>query len=1151
MKHSCVNSTCCAFLIWISRSLSVFAGADESPATPPAETLAARGGDNDAGNAQKPAEAELDATPKQVRGVWTITKDTVVSPADPLSLLQLGLRPPEEYVVSMKVRRQSGDNTFALGLPVDGRRVLVVIDAHAGQFSGLEYVDGMPINRQAAARRGKKLELDRDVKLMCIVAKGKLACVVDGVKIADWRGDGLRFSIPRDYAVPDRQALFLATVASQFRISDIRLLLPGDAAPGAAKLMEGSPVVPNLPVDEVVGAPLRIRIPLLGEDELRIFSDRMQWVHGSGLFPLFVTVNDSTWYAKHKPVLEDVDGRSPVPDSLNFQTVEARLNEGMLPVRWSARTDHLAVQLTSIGIKPPEYVISLRNGPEFPKVAQSPEALARLKKSLDRGPRPISPDKTSSVQSDVDSLSHEWRRSRLALAFDKHGKKDAVWAAAGRDYLERIARSPAEPLDDLIAAGQAVIDAGCDDPLLCCEHARRLFETGRPGFAEPLVLHSVLAFERMEYPRRCTRHAPALLASVYRTHTDAGKQAQALRLFQRAVVESAEAACESFAPGHQRAFFEELMDDMQDGPRNPLAGCRSRIAKAVSLAPTADRWLSHMLTAVTLSGPGTLRLPLDPLTVAPNDGSGPLASRVRLARDYLIEAWNLHPEFPEAAARLITVTWDLGRTVPETPRFWFDEAVAAQFDFQEAYERLLDTMRPESGGSNERMIAFGLECAATRRFDTSIPRVLLQAARLVSQGIGSVRPLLAQLGAEKTLFDVMDADERQVESDPANLTRVRTEHMVLCWQISLAQEFRARMKQLNGAPDASVLKDAYLSLPYLQRDADSPAFEAPEIRPLQTFVSFGGVKHIALAPDNRTLVTYLGNDVPLFIWDLVTGKSEPLPSPNRDMYGDLLFTSDGKRLAGLQANNAHVPRQPLLAPDGVAPSGSGTVQIWDFPNLERKELWPVDRYSIFSMAWHPDERMFVVGMGGGFAVVCDADTGRFLAMTDGRGPKASSVAISPDARQLVVGYQDGVTRWYNLPDADQMFQAKEALKLEKLDEAREHQKYLYWVRFSPDGKYLVASDLTSPMSVWDAATRKVIRRIEGDRPVISSDGKYLMTCGNGKRRQVMWNLETGRPLVRLMTTGVGAVSTFSSDGDFVITAGVESYIHVWSIKPYK
>ena len=88
---------------------------------------------------------------------WTTVDDWLVSPADPIALLSLTDDVPAEYTVSLKVRRLTGKNTFALGIPVGKQQVLVALDAHAGTVSGLEFLDGKHVHDNAATYRGRLL----------------------------------------------------------------------------------------------------------------------------------------------------------------------------------------------------------------------------------------------------------------------------------------------------------------------------------------------------------------------------------------------------------------------------------------------------------------------------------------------------------------------------------------------------------------------------------------------------------------------------------------------------------------------------------------------------------------------------------------------------------------------------------------------------------------------------------------------------------------------------------------------------------------------------------------------------------------------------------------------------------------------------------
>ena len=103
------------------------------------------------------------------------------------------------------------------------------------------------------------------------------------------------------------------------------------------------------------------------------------------------------------------------------------------------------------------------------------------------------------------------------------------------------------------------------------------------------------------------------------------------------------------------------------------------------------------------------------------------ANQVTEAYRHFAAAYETHPERPEAATRLIEVACLGGAPQGETPRLWFDRAVAAQFDWFDAYIEMLIGLDPQNGGTLDGLYEFGLECAATKRYDTQVPFMLVQA----------------------------------------------------------------------------------------------------------------------------------------------------------------------------------------------------------------------------------------------------------------------------------------------------------------------------------------------------------------------------------------------------------------------------------------
>ncbi len=91
------------------------------------------------------------------------------------------------------------------------------------------------------------------------------------------------------------------------------------------------------------------------------------------------------------------------------------------------------------------------------------------------------------------------------------------------------------------------------------------------------------------------------------------------------------------------------------------------------------------------------------------------------ARKHLEAAWRARPDQPHAAAIMIAVVMGDGAKRGENERLWFDRATAACFDYNNAYVRYRQALLPRWGGSYGTMLAFGLACVDSGRFDTFAP----------------------------------------------------------------------------------------------------------------------------------------------------------------------------------------------------------------------------------------------------------------------------------------------------------------------------------------------------------------------------------------------------------------------------------------------
>lgn len=106
------------------------------------------------------------------------------------------------------------------------------------------------------------------------------------------------------------------------------------------------------------------------------------------------------------------------------------------------------------------------------------------------------------------------------------------------------------------------------------------------------------------------------------------------------------------------------------------------------------------------------------------DGWLKFGEHLTKAEAHLKKAWELDPKQPYAATRLIAVA--MAGSSQESMRTWFDRALAAQIDFEQAWLSYSWGLRPRWGGNVQDMRALALAAVETGRYDTDVPWFLIK-----------------------------------------------------------------------------------------------------------------------------------------------------------------------------------------------------------------------------------------------------------------------------------------------------------------------------------------------------------------------------------------------------------------------------------------
>ena len=403
-----------------------------------------------------------------------------------------------------------------------------------------------------------------------------------------------------------------------------------------------------------------------------------------------------------------------------------------------------------------------------------------------------------------------WRlafdRRTLSGAYRAVGKHDPAWDDKAVAFLDRMAEqfgqravpefyrpSEAYPRQQALSDAAALAALGCDDPLVLYCNGTLLMEAGRWGDALPLMQKAGSGMRRAGYP-------PIRLAGAsVRLARSAKDKAEVTALTARARADFVDACRGPLAAEGRQALLDAVWDWLDD------RAAQQAFVTALAAKPDADPWILgvasgrlHVALAWDSRGDGSAN------TVTEAGWRG-FHANLKLGRDDLVGAWKADPTLPEAPAEMITVSMGAGSELGEREDDWFGRAVAAQADYEPAYQKMLGgPLLPRWGGSHEAMIRLGEACLVDPRYDTLVPWQYLSAIRSV--GIDAGQPW--ELLKDPTVYDrVVAVCEGYLKAPAAGRQDafVRTGRAAAAWRAGRWAEARKALDALAAGGRKPVL----------------------------------------------------------------------------------------------------------------------------------------------------------------------------------------------------------------------------------------------------------------------------------------------------------------------------------------------------------
>ncbi|MBC8105956.1 MAG: hypothetical protein H7Z14_05155, partial [Anaerolineae bacterium] len=340
----------------------------------------------------------------------------------------------------------------------------------------------------------------------------------------------------------------------------------------------------------------------------------------------------------------------------------------------------------------------------------------------------------------------EFNRRTTVEAYKQFGHRDPKWDAKAIELLEGTAKHLTEgklpagyrslnpTFVETAALAQAVVTAGCDDPLVLDMIAINFDDTGKDAQARDAVRRAFTAFAEQQNKHPILRQMNNARRARKLTRQTEEKDLYA-KFDDRLYALSVLAVTSNETRGIDRRFLYDMI--LEDVWKNWKPERAQQFIDAISADKNSDPWLVKMFSGKYFIRAAWAARGTGFADTVTDEGWKGMTDGLNRAQENLSAAWKLEPKFPEPASAMITVAMGGGAAPDETERLWFDRAVAAQLDYSEAYDNLGYSMLPRWGGSYEQIIQFGIECAATKRYDTDVPYTYVESLnRVRNDGAG-------------------------------------------------------------------------------------------------------------------------------------------------------------------------------------------------------------------------------------------------------------------------------------------------------------------------------------------------------------------------------------------------------------------------------